>query len=92
MAIRQSRLFGNHPDCVDRFRPCFLCDPKDEVALLMGIGEHYYPTPENFMEEGRQLGISKRIPHIPPELELGRTIVYLSHPQACEVRELVALQ
>ena len=98
--INPFRLWGphdypktsSHQQCKDTFRPCFMCDPKDEIALLMNVGAGYYETPEDFMAEGRQLGICKRIPHIPPELEVGKTIVYLTHPKACEVRAPVALQ
>ena len=38
------------------------------------------------------MGISKRIPFIPKGLELGKTVVYLAHPKACEVKEPAALQ
>ena len=58
----------------------------------MGVGEKYYKTPDDFMAEAHRLGISKRIPFIPKELELGKTIVYLAHPKACEVREPAVMQ
>jgi len=58
----------------------------------MGVGEKYYKTPGDFIAEGARLGISKRIPFIPKELELGKTIVYLAHPKACQVKHSVALQ
>jgi hypothetical protein len=69
-----------------------MCDPKDEIALLMRVGETFYKTPDDFMNEALHLGISKRIPAIPPELEVGKTVIYLAHGKACEVREPVALQ
>lgn len=78
--------------CTDRFRPCFMCDPKDEPAFIMGVGEKYYKTPNDFMEEAHRLGISKRIPFIPKGLELGTTIVYLVHPKAIAVKEAVVVQ
>lgn len=90
--INPLRLFGYHQPCSDKIRPCFVCDPKDEPAFIMGVGERYYKTPGDFMLEARKLGVSKRIPFIPKELELGKTVVYLAHPKACEVRESVALQ
>jgi hypothetical protein len=90
--INPLKLFGYHQPCMDRIRPCFVCDPKDELAFVMGVGEKYYKTPETFMAEARQLGISKRIPFIPDELELGKTIVYLVHPKACAIRTSMALQ
>jgi len=58
----------------------------------MNVGERYYKTPFDFLNEARSMGISKRIPFIPKDLELGKTVVYLAHPKACEVREPVALQ
>lgn len=86
----KSGIFIQH--CTDRIRPCFMCDPKDEVAFIMGVGEGYYKTPRDFMDEAHQLGISKRIPFVPKELKLGETVVYLAHPKACEVREPVVMQ
>lgn len=83
--INPLRLFGTHQDCQDRIRPCFMCDPKDEIAFIMLVGAGNYKTPADFQSEARRLGVSKRIPFIPRELELGRTIIYLAHPKACEV-------
>lgn len=91
--INPFRLFGPHnPLCTDRIRPCFMCDPKDEVAFIMGVGEKFYPTPSDFINEACQLGVSKRIPFIPKELELGKTVIYLAHPKAVEIKEPVVLQ
>lgn len=78
--------------CTDRIRPCHVCDPRDEIAFIMGVGQGYYKTPGDFMEEAHQLGISKRIPFIPKELKLGETVVYLAHPKACEVKVAAAMQ
>ncbi len=78
--------------CTDRFRPCHVCDPKDEPAYIMLVGAGNYKTPDEFLEEAHRMGISKRIPFIPKDLELGKTVVYLAHPKACEVREPVAMQ
>jgi len=89
--VNPYRLWGIHEDCKDLHRPCFLCDPNDEQAYIMLVGQKYY-TPESFLAEAHYMGISKRIPFIPKDLELGKTVVYLAHPTACEVREPVALQ
>ena len=78
--------------CTDRIRPCHVCDPQDEPAYIMLVGAGNYKNPDDFLDEAGSMGISKRIPFIPKDLELGRTIVYLAHPKACEVREPVALQ
>jgi hypothetical protein len=85
-----SGIFIQH--CNDRLRPCHVCDPKDEPAYIMLVGAGNYKTPEDFLEEAHRLGISKRIPFIPRELQLGVTVVYLAHPKACEVKVAPALQ
>lgn len=90
--INPYRLWGMHHGCKDLHRPCFLCDPTDELAYIMMVGAGNYETPQEFVREAIAQGISKRIPFIPKELELGKTVVYLAHPKACEVREPVALQ
>ena len=90
--INPYRLFGIHDGCKDQLRPCFMCDPRDELAFIMGVGEKFYKTPSDFLEEAHRLGVSKRIPFIPKELELGKTVIYLAHPKAVEVKEPVALQ
>lgn len=84
--INPYQLWGNHQDCKDYFHPCFICDPNDEPAFIMGVGIRFYPTPLEFIEEARQLGISKRVPFLPRELELGKTVLYLAHPKAAEVK------
>lgn len=68
--------------CKDSFRPCLMCDPKDETAYIMLVGEKYY-SPKSFMEEANTLGVCKRIAFIPQELELGKTAIYLAHKKAC---------
>jgi len=58
----------------------------------MNVGEKYYKTPQDFVKESLAMGISKRIPFIPKGLELGKTVIYLAHPKACEVKIPAALQ
>jgi len=103
--VNPYRLWGNHekvvsdqpgeshlePICQDRVRPCFLCDPQDQPAYIMMVGKRYY-TPESFLDEALAMGISKRIPFLPKGLELGKTVLYLAHPKACEVKVQAALQ
>jgi hypothetical protein len=90
--INPLKLFGFHQPCNDAWPGCFVCEPKEESAFIMGVGEKYYKTPMDFITEGTRLGISKRIPFIPKELELGKTVVYLAHPKACLVKQPVVLQ
>ena len=77
--------------CQDPIRPCSMCDPRDEPAYVMIVGNRYY-TPESFMKEAMELGVSKRIPFIPKGLKLGQTIVYLAHPKAIEIKESVPVE
>ena len=85
-------LFGFHQPCNDRVRPCFVCDPTIVPAFIMRVGEQHYKTPGDFSREARSMGISKRIPFIPREMELGKTIVYLAHAKACVEVTSPALQ
>ena len=103
--INPNKLFGQHDGslveliddqpvtaiCKDKIRPCHVCDPPDAVAFIMMVGEKYY-SPESFMEEAGKMGVSKKIPFIPKKLKLGETIVYLAHPKACVVKEVLVLQ
>lgn len=87
--INPLKLFGFHDDeahCHDKLRPCFLCDPSEKPAFLMKVGEKFYPTPDDFLNEGVMQGFSKRIAQIPKNFKVGETIVYLAHPKACSVQ------
>lgn len=90
--INPLALFGVHQPCEDKWPGCFVCEPKNQPAFIMGVGEKYYKTPSDFQAEAHRLGVSKRIPFIPKELELGKTVIYLAHPKACEVKEPAILQ
>jgi len=90
--VNPSKLWGIHENCQDVFRPCFLCDPKDQPAYIMLVGEKYYKTPADFLDEAYHMGISKRIPFIPKGLDLGATVIYLAHNKACEVKVAAAVQ
>jgi len=63
--------------------PCFVCQPPDDTAFIMMVGEKFYPKPQDFIEEATKQGISKRIPALPKKLVLGETIIYLAHRKAC---------
>jgi hypothetical protein len=85
--INPLHLFGIHQGCIDQHH-CRICAPADGVAFIMRVGEKFYPSPGDFIKEGISLGVSKRIPFIPKELEVGKTAVYLAHKLACRVEEL----
>lgn len=59
-----------------------ICVPSEEANLLMWVGRQSY-TPQSFNEEASRLGVSKRIAEIPEGLVLGKTWVFLAHPDAC---------
>ncbi len=82
-ALDKSIVVTTDDNCRDTIRPCFVCDPKDEVGFIMLIWEKNYSTPADFIKEGVALGVSKRIPFIPKELELGKTVVFFAHHKAC---------
>lgn len=64
---------GMHP-----MNPCPICFPPQEGKYgFMWVGREY--TPESFMEEAKEMGVSKRIPKIPKGLELNKTWVLLAH-------------
>lgn len=79
---------GCHDDC-----PCPVCGyvganqdgviPSDDFGphLLLWIGRGHY-SPEAFLEEGRRLGVSRRISAMPKGLVLGETWVLLAHLDA----------
>lgn len=89
--VKPLTLWGPHQGCRDMF-PCHLCFPKDDPAYIMLVGEKFYKKPEDFITEALELGISKRIPFVPKDLVLGKTVVYLAHPKAVEIKDPVAVQ
>lgn len=62
---------------------CVVCNPvEDEKAGLMWVGTRFYPTPEDFLKESAEMGISKRVKSIPHDFEIGKTWILLAHPKA----------
>jgi hypothetical protein len=58
---------------------CPLCFPAEGQSYgLMFVGSTYY-TPKSFVQEAREMGVSKRIADIPKGLELGKTWILLAH-------------
>lgn len=81
---------GKHKECVDKehLKRCPICNPKGkefnedpEVKhLLMYVGKKFY-SPEKFIEEAKQYGISKAISSIPEGLVLGKSWIFLAFPE-----------
>lgn len=54
-------------------------------AGLIWVGEKFYPTPHDFLEEARRMGISRRIPGnnaVPKGFIVGQTWILLAHRKA----------
>lgn len=54
---------------------------SEKKAGLLWVGHRFY-SPESFIQEAQEMGISKRIGAVPREFELGKTWVFLAHIQA----------
>lgn len=61
-------------------RPCPLADPKTMGrAGLLWVGEKFYKSPGDFLQEARDQGISRRISVVPRGFKPGKTWVLLAH-------------
>ena len=56
----------------------------DRVGLLW-IGTAFYPTPEDFIKESNEQGISRRIKAVPRGFVVGEHFVFLAHPKVKQV-------
>lgn len=65
-------------------------DPGDKFGL-MWVGEKFYPTYTDWLDEARKLGISKRIAAVPKGFVPGKTYILVAHPKVIE-RTLVAIR
>ncbi len=62
---------------------CPVCRPLEmgSPAALLWIGEKHY-SPEDFKKEAAEMGVSKKIPAVPRDLEVGKTWVLCAHKKA----------
>jgi len=61
---------------------CKVCFPtntsnRSHKDYIIWIGREYY-TEESFNAEAEFMGVSRRIPHIPDKLAIGRSVIYLA--------------
>lgn len=84
--IEPLRLFYGTDDVLDTGCNDAHCDScpvggaiSDEPAGLIWIGGRYYPTPHDFNREANAIGISRKIPSVPRDFEVGKTWVFLAH-------------
>ena len=83
--LHRDYLGGDHEGCKDEF-PCPVCYPTKlpEERLhegrfgFMWVGKRYY-TPQSFVKEAGEMGVSKAISQIPKGLVIGETWVLLAH-------------
>lgn len=68
---------------------CAVADPErlGEKVLLMWVGEKFYPTAKDFIDEANRLGVSKRVSAIPKGLEVGKSWIFLAHPKVIRTDE-----
>jgi hypothetical protein len=57
---------------------CVLVDPPEKAGLLW-IGEKFYPTPSDWLDEARRMGASRRIQSVPKDFVMGETIILVAH-------------
>jgi hypothetical protein len=89
----QPGFFSHHEsdsgDCTDS-APCPVCQTPYHhdfgPLLLLWIGRKHY-TPEAYLHESRELGVSRRLSAMPKGLVLGETWVLLAHLDAVAPRE-----
>lgn len=91
-AVNPLKLFGVHRYCADKFQPCFVCQPSEDKAYIIRIGEQFYKTVDEYVSESKRLGFSRRIAQIPRDFILGKTVVYLAHINACLENEPTEVQ
>jgi len=60
---------------------CILDDPPEKMGLIW-IGEKFYETPEDWLNEGRDMGVSRRIKNVPKGFKIGETWVAVAHIEA----------
>lgn len=87
-------FIGDHEDCKDIHATiCPVCSPAmftplleedKKVFGLLWIGEIFY-TPQSFSIESKVMGVTRRIPAIPRNLKLGKTVVLVAHKNACGI-------
>lgn len=88
--IEPANLFAE-TDCFRNLYNCDVCPLSDlsstqytglERSGLIWIGKAHYPTPDHFDLEAETMGISRRISAVPKGFVVGRTWVFLAHPEA----------
>lgn len=61
---------------------CRLSKPFEGRHGLLWIGQSFYKTPETFLREASERGISRRLRGVPNDFKVGETWVFLAHISA----------
>lgn len=92
--IDAKKLFAAHREALSQcplcgymapdVAPCVVRNPTrlNEQDLLIWAGSKFYPTPDDFMDEARRLGISSRVGGVPKGAEPGKTWMFAAHRKA----------
>lgn len=78
-------LFGSMPCNIEddlTHHRCIIGDNPPEKMGLIWIGEKFYKTPDDWLNEGRDMGVSRRIQAIPNGFKTGETWVAVAHIDA----------
>lgn len=70
---------GSHEICQENPGICPVCYPPSGVQYMLPVGRHFYPTPNDFIQESGVFGVSKRVPLVPKDLKIGESYIYLVH-------------
>lgn len=90
--VSADTILGNAGPCRNIYDTCRFCsvcrpdgfEPGQKVGLVW-IGEAHYETPEKWLDEAAQLGISRRIAAIPKGFRIGETWVFAAHPKGAKI-------
>jgi len=81
----------NAPSCLNAPKYCRLCPLQALLeqgvgrAILLWVGEQFYPTTDHFKREAQVMGISRRLLAVPHGFVVGETLVLLAHRKAIMV-------
>lgn len=74
------------PSC-ERYQERGRCEPfKQDRAGIVWVGGKFYPKPIDWLAESERMGVSRRIPQVPKDLEVGKTWVFVGHREAVDVK------
>lgn len=77
MYLDEAEIYRNH-----NHEHCPMCNPPPGIHSLVWAGHSHY-TAASFTAEAQAQGVSKRLPSVPRNLEIGKTVVYVAHIKAC---------